>query len=288
MNKRIVCLIFTITLLIFTGCSLFAKNDEIEVISDDFIIDEESDYTEPQIEEEIINFEIPTHLPENSPFRRARELAALTVNEDGVDNEWALWLVNAWNPLPEGYNPELSLIGTYQGDERRFDSRASEYALLMMEAVHNDGIILRIVSSYRSVERQTINFENYFNSSMNWANSKEEAFTYVSSQIAIPRTSEHNLALAIDFNLIEENFDQTEEFRWLQDNSWKYGFILRYPKGTTHITGIIYEPWHYRFVGLYHAEKIFNLGLTLEEYMEDDCAGDNTVVEAFRTYILEG
>ena len=289
MHRRFLCVMLIMIALTYAGC--FSSTEKKETETDLQVLDNETNNTdENQITEagnEIAEFEIPAHLPEDSPLRRARELAALTLNENNVDNEWALWLINARNPLPQGYNPALSLIGTFNGDERRFDSRASEYALLLIEAAREDGIILDIVSSYRSIERQIDNFKHYFNSSMNWANSVEEAFEYVSSQIAIPGTSEHNAGLAIDFNLVEERFEQTAEFRWLQENSWQYGFILRYPRGTTHITGIIYEPWHFRFVGLYHAEQIFNSGLTLEEYI-DVCIGDVSVVEAFRTYILEG
>ena len=200
-----------------------------------------------------------------------------------IDNEWALWLINANNPMPLGYAPPegLTQIGTYNGDSRNFDSRAAEYAISMINAARNDGVTLIPVSSHRSMERQTINFENFYNNALERGFSHDEAFEYTMSQIAVPGTSEHNAGLAIDFNLIEEWFDQTDEFRWLTDNAHKFGFILRYPKGATHITRVIYEPWHFRFVGLYHAEKIYNSDLTLEEYI-GECSGDNTVVAAFK------
>jgi len=217
----------------------------------------------------------------DSPFRRAEILAEQATIDDGVDNSWALFIINAKNPLPPEYAPSLASIGSYEGSERFFDARASDYAILMMEAAFNDDITLIPVSSYRSIERQTINFENYFNNLISEGYLQDDAFDYVSSQIAIPNTSEHNAGLAIDFNIIEEWFDQTLEFNWLQENAYRFGFILRYPKGTTDITQIIYEPWHFRFVGLYHAERIYNLGVTLEEYV-GVCNNDNSTIVAFK------
>jgi D-alanyl-D-alanine carboxypeptidase len=220
-----------------------------------------------------------------APLERARNLAAAATDLTGADNAWALWLINANNPLPAGYAPNLTSIGSHNGENRVLDSRAAAYAVLMIEAAKNDGISLHIVSSYRRIERQENNFRNYFNSLVSQGHSREQAFDITASQIAVPGTSEHNAGLAIDFNLIRESFDQTKEFRWLRDNSWKYGFILRYPKDTTDITGIIYEPWHFRFVGLYHAEKVVHQGITLEEYI-GRCAGDASVAAAWRAQLV--
>ncbi|MDR2571677.1 MAG: D-alanyl-D-alanine carboxypeptidase family protein, partial [Oscillospiraceae bacterium] len=119
-----------------------------------------------------VNDEPSTSTP-SSPEERARELASLTANDERIDNEWALWLINAWNPLPERYvPPSLQPIGG--GFE--LDSRAAEYAKLMIEAARNDGITLTVVSSYRSEERQTNNFRNYFNNAVSAGRSREEAF----------------------------------------------------------------------------------------------------------------
>ncbi|MCL2070646.1 MAG: M15 family metallopeptidase [Oscillospiraceae bacterium] len=207
---------------------------------------------------------------------RARELASLTAGEDGIDNSWALWLINAKNPLPYGYLPELRSIGVLE-----FDSRAAVYALLMIMEARNAGVTLTPVSAYRSVERQSANFESFYNNALNEGYSPAEAFELTVANIAVPYASEHNAGLAIDFNTVEEEFDQTDEFNWLSDNARKFGFIMRYPENALETTGIIYEPWHFRFVGLYHAKQIYNSGLTLEEYI-GYCRGDNTAVDAFR------
>jgi D-alanyl-D-alanine carboxypeptidase len=200
---------------------------------------------------------------------------------DTPDNLWALRLVNARNPLPHGFEPELALIGHSDGAERFLDSRAAPYAIAMISAAADDGITLIPRSAYRNLERQNTNFRDLFQQRINAGDSPQEAFEYTASWIAPPGTSEHNAGTAIDFNLIEERFDQTAEFRWLSDNAHRFGFILRYAKDTRDITGIHYEPWHFTFVGVYHAGRILESGLTLEEYI-DDCAEDDSVVEALR------
>ncbi|MCL1903449.1 MAG: M15 family metallopeptidase [Oscillospiraceae bacterium] len=220
------------------------------------------------------------HTPLVPAVIRVKELARLTEDENGIDNTWALWLINAYNPLPYGYIPQLSTIG-----KSDLDGRVAEYAILMIMAARNDGLILSPVSAYRSVERQAENFENSFNNERYLGRSAEDAFYYTIARIAAPYTSEHNAGLAIDFNIAEETFDATAEFRWLRDNAHKFGFIMRYPEATSDITGIIYEPWHYRFVGLYHAERIYNWGITLEEYIGYSAEDDSVFNEFKEQYI---
>jgi D-alanyl-D-alanine carboxypeptidase len=208
------------------------------------------------------------------------------ISESTEDHEWALWLINAHNPIPEGYEFELAPIGySRSGEQRFFDSRVAGYAIAMIEAALADGITLTPESTYRAVPDQIMVFLNHYRGGINSGLSHEEAFARTASSIMVPGTSEHNAGLAIDFNLIAESFDQTEEFAWLQENAHRFGFILRYERDTQHITGIIYEPWHWRFVGVYHAGRIRESGLTLEEYIEI-CKGDSSVVEAFMRDIL--
>ena len=100
-------------------------------------------------------------------------------------------------------------------------------------------------------------------------------FTY--KEVARPGCSEHNAGVAMDivtqdwfmyYTELTTDFEYTEEFDWLQENSWKYGFIMSFPEGKEDITGFSYEPWHYRFVGVEHAKKINSLKITLNEYIE--------------------
>jgi D-alanyl-D-alanine carboxypeptidase len=194
---------------------------------------------------------------------------------------WALWLINAKNPLPDGYLPDLVSIGSYNGDNRELDSRAAPYAIRMMQAAANDGISLVPVSAYRRITTQENNFRAAFNELVNQGLPREQAFEETASVYAVPGTSEHNAGVAIDFNSLSESFDQTDAFNWLISRAHEFGFIARYPKGTTHITGIIYEPWHWRFVGVEHAVNIREARVTLEEYI-GGCRNDDSAVTAWK------
>ena len=103
--------------------------------------------------------------------------------------------------------------------------------------------------------------------------SREEATAQAGAVVAVPGTSEHQTGLAVD--LVDKSYQHlddaqasTEVQQWLMENSWKYGFILRYPEEKSDVTGIIYEPWHYRYVGGPAAREMRELGLCLEEYIE--------------------
>ena len=100
----------------------------------------------------------------------------------------------------------------------------------------------------------------------------DEAPDIAAMSVAKPNTSEHQLGLAVDiidffYTNLDKGQEDTATQQWLMENSWRYGFILRYPNGSSEITGIIYEPWHYRYVGQEAAEEIYELGVTLEEYL---------------------
>ena len=129
-----------------------------------------------------------------------------------------------------------------------------------------------VVSGYRTMQRQTNNFNNKVNKLMAQGMSREEAEKKAATVIAIPGTSEHQLGLAVDildteiWDLVQEQENLPGQI-WLMENSWRYGFILRYPKDKTDETGIIYEPWHYRYVGQELAQYLYENNLTLETYL---------------------
>lgn len=178
-------------------------------------------------------------------------------------------LVNRWNSMEEGYVPELEDIG----GQEQFDSRGAEALMQMIEDCKAAGNNPYICSAYRTWEMQQQLYDNKILRLIIDGTSEAEAPAIASRSVAIPGTSEHQLGLAVD--IIDEFFpnltaeqENTSTQQWLMANSWKYGFILRYPNGTTDITGIIYEPWHYRYVGPEYAAQIYELGVTLEEYLE--------------------
>ncbi len=142
-----------------------------------------------------------------------------------------------------------------------------------LAAAEKDGISIYIYSGYRTMGRQDRNFTRSVDNYISQGYSKEEAIKKTNRARAYPGTSEHNAG--VGFDIIEKGntylssaYEKTEEFKWLMANAEAYGFILRYPKDKTDITGIMYEPWHFRYVGVEHAKKINELGFCLEEYIE--------------------
>ena len=181
-----------------------------------------------------------------------------------------LTLVNCWNPLPEGYEPELVSIG----DGHKIDARAYSDYRRMMADCRAAGLKPVVRSSYRTQSHQTALYLNKVHRVMATLDepcaltARAEAATVV----AYPGTSEHQLGLALDivdsrYQALETDQENTPVQQWLMRNSWRYGFILRYPTGKSDITGIIYEPWHYRYVGRDAADEIYHSGLCLEEYI---------------------
>jgi len=173
-------------------------------------------------------------------------------------------LVNRDNTIPDDYDPDLVSIGNGFYLNRR--AAAAWHA--MQAAAAQDGINIWVISAYRSHEVQERNFNNLVAQHIAAGRSQEQAQMLSAAYIAVPGTSEHQLGLAIDINQISNAFEHTPEFAWLMENGARFGFIFRYPRDTTHITGINFEPWHFRYVGSNHAAIIMEMGIVLEEYMK--------------------
>lgn len=179
-------------------------------------------------------------------------------------------LITKENPIPAGYNPILEEVenGYY------LEKRAAHCLRMLLAAARKDGITINVFSAYRTLDYQQNLFDEDVQRQMNKGLSYEEAYKNTANSIAIPGTSEHNAGLAVDVSGDGwdgedwQNFESTDAFRWLEKNAPHFGFIIRHPKGKSHITNYIYEPWHYRYVGCPHAEIMTRKGLTLEEYFE--------------------
>lgn len=180
-------------------------------------------------------------------------------------DDWKLTLVNHDNKLPEDYELELANIDNL----RKFDSRAISELKEMIEAVRHAGITnIWVQSAYRDESLQEKLFNDKIAEYMREGKTEEEARKLTLQVINEPQTSEHNLGLAVDFNYVNEEFDETKAFEWLQENAEEYGFILRYRKDKEDITKVDYEPWHWRYVGGENAKEINRLDMCLEEYVE--------------------
>ncbi|MCH5275241.1 MAG: M15 family metallopeptidase [Lachnospiraceae bacterium] len=184
--------------------------------------------------------------------------------------DWRLILVNKQHSIPEDYSFPL---GTITGS-MKCDERILEDLLAMMQAAKADGIDLEVCSPYRDYNRQTYLFERKIKLYMNAGMSYMDAYKTASKTVTSPNASEHQIGLAIDFysstyRNLDEGFADTATGKWLAAHSYEYGFILRYPEGREYITGIEYEPWHFRYVGVEAATVITGRDITLEEFWED-------------------
>lgn len=227
-------------------------------------------------EEELDTYTLEEILESNSTYRDIVETETDALQESDYsayqfdEEDWRLILINKQHSIPDDYTFPL---GTISGN-LRCDERILEDLLAMMQAAQNDGMDLEICSPYRDYNRQTYLFERKITRYMNAGMSYMDAYKTSSITVTAPNASEHQIGLAIDFysstyRKLNEGFADTETGKWLAAHSYEYGFILRYPKGKEYITGIEYEPWHFRYVGIEAATLITQKGITLEEFWED-------------------
>lgn len=191
------------------------------------------------------------------------------VEEEPVTAEaWKLLLVNPWNKLPDGYQPELKrLANGLMVDERIYDDLND-----MLSDCWEAGLAPIVCSAYRTDATQQRLYRNKVARLKAAGYSTAAALEEAGKWVAVPGTSEHQTGMALDivsrsYQLLNEAQEQTAEQQWLMEHSWEYGFILRYPKDKTEITGIGYEPWHYRYVGREAAAAMKESGFCLEEYL---------------------
>lgn len=231
------------------------------------ISDETSDITTLPLttEEQPVVIEQPvTEEPAVIAEQPAVTEAETTENPDA----WKTLLVNRWNPLPEGFTVELvRLKNGMQVDKRIYNDLDD-----LLSDCRNAGLHPKLCSAYRSKATQTRLYNNKVARLRAAGYSKEAAKTEAARWVALPNTSEHQMGLALD--IVSQNYqgldkkqESTAEQKWLMEHSWEYGFILRYPSDKGNITGIGYEPWHYRYVGKEAAAAMHASGQCLEEYL---------------------
>ncbi len=173
-------------------------------------------------------------------------------------------LVNKFYELGSDYEPndlvDIS-IKYYYGDKKKIRSEVYEAFKRMWEDAYKEGIYLIIVSAYRDYNSQVEVYKDY---------EAQKGTNYADSIAARPGYSEHQTGLSLDIyskdNTLASTFKNSKAYEWLINNSYKYGFILRYPDGKKKITGFSYESWHYRYLGVDLATKVYNEGITFDEY----------------------
>ncbi len=179
-------------------------------------------------------------------------------------SDWRIMLVNADNPIPAGYVDTIVLKKVPGYSDMKVDERILDDLTQMMAAMRAAGLSPYINSSFRTNSYQRYLYNRQIAKQQSYGYSYSEAAKRAIRWVAYPGTSEHEIGLAIDFNMYMSSSDSVHA--WLAKNAWKYGFIYRYPSGKTDVTGINTEPWHYRYVGREYAKMIYESGLTLEEF----------------------
>ena len=181
-----------------------------------------------------------------------------------MPEEWYLVLVNYKNMIPENYVPELTVLD----NGRSVDSRIYPALQQMFDDMRAEGIYPVVGEGYRTAAEQRQMMDEKVEAYINDGFSRKRAEALAENEVAAVGKSEHQLGLAVDINADKSLSDNEAVYNWLARNAYKYGFILRYPADKTKLTGIDFEPWHYRYVGEDAAKEIYDRGICLEEYLE--------------------
>lgn len=252
--------------------------EELELLDDDDVrLDVEEEFETAHGMEIVARYSASEILELNQPSASSEERSE-DIPEDYrfSKDDWRLLLVNKQHSIPDGYEEQVPLgnIMTMKGI-MHCDERIIDDLLNMMQKAKDDGVTLQICSPYRDLERQQVLFNSKVSYYMKTGLSYMEAYQISSQAVTVPNASEHQLGLALDivsdnYTKLNEGFADTDAGIWLAENSYRFGFILRYPKGKEDITGIEYEPWHFRYVGVEAATVIAEQGITLEELWDSE------------------
>ena len=216
---------------------------------------------------------LPTQLPQGTlaPVHTdyinatpAPTAAALSADELNAGDGWMLLLVNSSNAIPDGYAPtEMTELSNGQSvDKRIYPSLQS-----MFDDARAQGVYPVVSSGYRTAKQQQSEMDDKIQEYIDDGKSEDEARALAATYVAQVGYSEHEAGLAIDIVAKANKSDDDTVWAWMKEHCAEYGFILRYPEGKEGVTGMSYEPWHFRYVGVEAAQKIMGAGITLEEYL---------------------
>ncbi len=191
--------------------------------------------------------------------------SADTSKNDTDETSWSLILVNRWNAIPEDYVVDITELSNGQ----TVDTRIYPALQKMFDAARADGVYPVVASGYRTAEKQQSLMEEKIAAFKAEGYSASQAKAEAETWVAIPGTSEHQLGIAVDINADGVKSNGSEVYKWLKQNGYRFGFILRYPPDKIEITGVSNEPWHYRYVGIKVAAAMHDQTLCLEEYLRE-------------------
>ncbi len=211
-------------------------------------------------------------LPDESTTQPEESTTNAPVKWDSYDpavelagENWALALINRAYPLDKKYAPTLSPV--VEGSSATADSRVSEAYQLMYADALKEGYVLTPYSAYCSYQGQQTIYNNKIQSFIFQGMTEEEAKQNAEKRIEPAGCSENGAGLSVDIISASAGFSSTDEYKWLTQNAFKYGFVLRYPEDKTDVTGMIFQPWHWRYVGIDVATEMKNNNQCLEEYL---------------------
>lgn len=239
----------------------------------------------------LLHDKIPTYRPEGNSINTLQSINQNQVEYDSSEcssintlqptnqdqaeqnsyaDDWQLILVNRWNPIPADYKVELTELA----NGHAVDSRIYPELQKMFDDARAEGIMPTITSSYRTNDDQQQIMDEKISEYQLEGYSYNDAKELAEKCVAIPGTSEHQIGMAVDISTQNSDIQSASTvWEWLGQNSYKYGFILRYPENKTEITGVIYEPWHFRYVGKETAKEIKQQDICLEEYLNQIYGG---------------
>lgn len=236
--------------------SITYTKDIIDVIKEEYFIKDNFDrYITYMENNDITSKEVVENVNSNIDY------AFYTHVVDADTSKGKLILVNKYNKLSSAYIPDnLVTVEAKYGRTLQMDKEAYEAFKKMWADAQTENLHIWVRSPYRSYQTQNSLYESY---------AAQDGYNEADTYSARPGYSEHQTGLAVDVVADDNslgNFENTKEFKWMQQNAHKYGFILRYPQGKEYLTGYVYESWHYRYVGVDIATDIYNKGITFEEY----------------------
>ncbi len=271
-----VCALVLIGIITLVGCIAFGgeenEDDTSETSSPISSVDSSAELSSET--KSVVSSE-PSSNPSSTPSKNSSKNETTTKEPTTVklDPEFEnLMLVNGWNPLPEDFDYEGHLTTIpkkyIKGSLTQIDKDVWPYLKAMLDDAKAEGIDIGVWSPYRSYATQKWLFEKQVKKQINNGVPKDQAEDKAATIVARPGTSEHNTGLALDINCADHSFKNTKAYKWLCENAEDYGFVMRYAEEKQEKTGVIYESWHWRFVGINAAHEMNDLGMCLEEYVE--------------------
>lgn len=238
---------------------LYNRNEASSTAEEETIEEAVAAVAEP-VTEEPQTTEAQTQAPAAKSAKKEATVVSVTDSEN-----WSIAIINTKYPLPDSYAPTLS--NAIDGSNIQLDSRVSEHYSQMYAVAKQAGCVLTPYSGYHTYTLQENTYKRKVNYYVNQGMSDEEAAAKAQQQVLPAGCSEHNAGLSMDIVSASSDFVNTKEYKWLCENAQNYGFILRYPEDKTSITGVNFEPWHWRYVGEKAAKEMKENNQCLEEYL---------------------